>query len=202
MWFDSYLVEKDGAGKVFDAIGAKTFWGNWMPEGITMRECFLGEYPDFKAYKDITENYDDWTDKIDSKARLPAKILPTEVTYTRNTSDNSIDQDYAIRIPNKEIITRMNLKHNTTGQYFIENELVFFENYILESNFPNGLIAHKKHLLKFLTKNNFTLFWKIIIEKTEIGGNDHSRNFKPKEISLLIMLESNGTLKWISKIEN
>ncbi|MFA6462038.1 MAG: hypothetical protein WCV90_07275 [Candidatus Woesearchaeota archaeon] len=202
IWFESYLVKKEESKILFNSIKEKSFWGDWMPKGTTSYEFFLGEYPHFKACQDTIRNYDCWTDISSFGKNLSAKVLPTYVTYSTESSlDYSINGGFSIKLPNKEIIDKMNLKCNSKGQSFFEDELVFFDNSITETGFPNGIIANKKKLLEFLNKNNFVLFWKVMIEKTIIGGNKNLQDFKPKEISLLVIMKDNGTLDLVSKVE-
>lgn len=204
IWFDSYLFNKKESKNLYDSISNRAFWGNWMPNGMSSYKYFLGEYPNSLACKDTIKNYNSWTDKCSyGDEVLPIKILPTTLNYSPSSSnDCSLKDSISIRIPNEIIINENNLMHNFTGQYFKEKELFCFENSILETGFPNGLIVDNSILIKYLKEKGYSLFWKILVEKIVIGDDRREIKYKPKEISIIIELTDDGKMKLISKHEN
>lgn len=204
IWFSSYLIDKNNSKKLYSAISNKTFLGNWMPEGMSSYEYFLGEYPNYLACKDTIKEYNSWTNECSyGNNKLPVKILPTSLNYSPSTSnDCSIKDSISIRIPNEVIITENSLLHNYTGQYSRGDNLFCFENSIFETGFPNGLIANKNELIKYIKEEKYTLFWKIYVEKRIIGGHTREIKYKPKELSIIVDLTDYGKMRLISTHEN
>jgi hypothetical protein len=202
--FSSYLVDKTNSRQLYSTISNRTFWGNWMPEGISSYEYFLGEYPNYLAYKDTIKNYNNWTDECSyGEDKLPVKILPICLNYSpSNLNDCAINNSVSIRIPNEVIIKENSLLHNYTGQYFKKEKLFCFENSIFETGFPNGLIVNKDELIKYLKEKKYSLFWKIYVEKIMIGGHGKEIKYKPKEMSIIIELTEDAKITVISTHEN
>lgn len=176
--FSSFIVKKDELSNIINYIESKRFNIGRMPKSNSFHDTFLKEYPNSLSYKYIDKYYYgqmQWENIIDDvDGKLPSKILLTSTEYSNDggSYDLSVDGGIKIKLPNKWLVNKMNLKQNLNdGEWINENNELIFFNSIQE----NTLFADKNLLQKFLDNNGYSIFWTLTGEK-QIRNTSRSHN--------------------------
>ena len=171
-----YIVRKEDLKKIFEWGKNQDFMGRWMPEFREFYECFLGEYPNFKAYTDLRDNYNIWTKG--SSNNLPVEVVVVSDTCLKesSTSDCSYDNSFTVKLPSKWIVNEMDLEHKNIDGIFYnkQDEIIALPTNIFRENNLSGLLIKKNKFYAFLNENDYGIFWAVTGEKNMIGG-DYSR---------------------------
>jgi len=171
-----YIVRKKDLKKFFEWGKKQDFMERWMPEFREFYECFLGEYPNLKAYTDLRGDCNIWTKGFSNN--LPVEVVVLSDAYKKelSTLDCSYYNSFIVKLPSKWIVNEMGLEHKNIDGIFYnkQDEIVTIPTNIFRENNLSGLLIKRNKLYEFLNEYDYGIFWAVTGEKNMLGG-DYSR---------------------------
>jgi len=178
MWFsiESYIVKLNTIDAIYAWAVKQDFWNNWMPESHDT-DIFLGEFfwsPAFKYYDVPYYGLYGWTKGDAERRGIPGDVLVSTLRYSSHKSgyDCSINEDFGICIPAKELVHGMDLIWTGSGGDWCDtqNVLVAFDPSVREQG-PGCALIRRDKLLAFLNEKEYGILWKIMGAKRMLGGS-------------------------------
>lgn len=171
----SFIVKKSDLKSIATWV-LNMGYGNWLPESHNWYEIFIGEFPNSTSFGDMRGNYNIWTKANENISDINnnTSVVVTDDGYLNEfTLDCSRDENISIMLPSKFLVNKMKLNHpELDGRFRDKNgNLVIFTTSVSEENSPSALVADKKAMLEFLSKNEYAIFWTLLGEKQFIGGS-------------------------------
>lgn len=161
VWYiiQSYIVKEADVVELYDWATAQDFLGRWMPEGPSIHDMFLGEYPWAKSVPDT----DVWSDSVTPK---PVGVSAATYVWEASSYDCSVDDTITVQVPSPWLVQRMQLRSDSTeGQFMDANGRVVTFDPAVRDQGPSVLLANKTLLLEFLKSNGYALIWTVLGEK-------------------------------------
>jgi hypothetical protein len=191
-----YLVKNNQRNQLFRWGLKQNFMGNWMPEPHDINRTFLGEFPWAPAYLSQDTPYyghEGWTN---NRGEIPANVLPACDHYFRGMAsrDSSIEGPVSVSMPNKLIVTGLNLtQSHSDGRFFdSQGNLVAFDPSVFDDSLPNSALINQNVLRAFLESEEYGIVWTLLGEKRITGIE---RNPRWQEINGAFTLTSNNKMK-------
>ena len=176
LWYQirSYLIRKSDVPQ-FLKWGRKQNWmGRWMPEGSSLYDVFLGEYPWHPASESARRNAERGHSKL-----APCDLLVTSNHYVWETSgfDCSVEDTVTGHLPSSQLMAGLNLRWSGSQFNYIDTEdkvIVWDPSASLEG--PSTLLIDQGSLSDYLAQNDLALVWTILGEKQIYGPSVLDRN--------------------------
>ena len=105
----SYVIPRRFFREFMQWARRQDWYGRWMPEGASISEAYLGEWPwhpSIRAYADELCEIGDWAET----GEAPTGVLPTWVDYKWERSDASIPEGASTVLPAQWLVTSQNLR--------------------------------------------------------------------------------------------
>lgn len=196
MQLRTYLYSKDKKNELLKWFKDKDFEGRWMPEGGSIYECCLGEYP----WSPSMVNYLGQDDQDNEQYFIQNKPAPCYLITTINDYNTEKDSIFfkneRYMVPSKYLFEHMNLVWNGAFGYSVNGKTVIF------NGKNNTIFIDKEFLINFLNQNNLEIIWTILGEKQKITGLI-GRNFPGRsEFSYTYYMNNNDLLIQNHKLYN
>lgn len=191
------FTDKDKSNEIIQWLDDKEYPNNYMPKYHNFHECFLGEYPNYKAFIDLRiSNSGIENEYINEELKIPI-IISSNSYLNEFALDRSHEGTISIELPSPTLIKELGLIHiNYDGIYFDEqSNLAAYCTSIFEDNIPSALLIKKSYLMKFLKIKDCNPIWTIMGEKQMIGGNHSIEEYIGKLIIMGRYTLKNGKIE-------
>ena len=171
IWFlcQGYFIQAKDTDAFMKWAKGVDFWNRWMPQSPEVYNMFLGEYGWSPAY-----GYSEWTTPAYD---CPTSVLPALFKYNVEAQgfDCSIDESYTLRLPDHNIVKRLDLKWTREAANFIDKEErpAVFDPTAHEDG-PSALLIREDLLKQYLSNEGLAFCWTIIGEKRVLGSKGQS----------------------------
>lgn len=192
MQIRSYLVPKNEAENGWTWLCEQHFMGGWMPEGHSLSQGFLGEYPWGIPFIQYFEQY--------GSARIRDSEIPFSTVPTANSIlferdfDAYQEDSFSVLVPATIFFESDDLQWDSISGYkSISGNLCFNDPSILEPG-NSTLLVDKEYIEEFMKKNDLALIWTVLAEKHCVEGFASRSNLGITEYSQVHLL-INGEIK-------
>lgn len=190
MQMRGYLVERTSADVVFSWMSRQHFMGRWMPEGSTLHDGFVGEYPWGKLFSCSTSRPDSW-----DGSNLAAAFMPVCNSLASSYGEDAFQGgSITVQVPARPFFEHgSGLRWNGLGGYGDQQGSLCFDDPSVAASGPSALLVKRSYLIDFLERHDMALVWTVLGEKRVIDG---SRAEDPwLEFSRAHMLDASGALR-------
>lgn len=197
---NAYIYKKKDESKVIAFLNKQNFIGRWMPENREQISPHLAEFYNKRMReKEFVENL--WRKK---DRQIPFQmLLPVEnYLYESGTFDCSMDESISLALPAFSIASDLKIGFGGFDGVYIaapNDSPVAFN--ISSGKGSYGLMFEKDALSKYLSDNNFGIFWAILSEKDLLGGLRYDSVPGRLDFSTGFNLENENLTEYGRKIE-
>ena len=180
IWFlcQGYFIQAKDTDAFMNWAKDVDFWNRWMPQSPEIYNMFLGEYGWSPAY-----GCNEWTTPA---YNCPTSVRPALSKYNVEAQgfDCSVDESYTLRLPDHDIVERLDLKWTRQTANFIDKEgrLAVFDPIVHEDG-PSALLIREDLLKQYLSNEGLAFCWTIIGEKRVLGSKRQSEHPRRLRIS-------------------
>ena len=189
---ESYLIPRNGVKLAHNCLHGRNLFGRWLPEGATLLDGFLGEYPwatQFVAYPI------EWDECGRYGRKLPVVYVPSwndlSIEYEY---DASLEPSKSVRVPAREFFSNRDLWWDGRDGFRMVSGRTVFRDPSLTEKGPSALIADNDFLLEKLDEIGFSLIWTLLGEKWIIGGS-HDDSKPRRTFSQIALINEDGTVE-------
>ncbi len=171
IWFlcQGYFIQAKDTDAFMNWAKSVDFWNRWMPQSPEIYNMFLGEYGWSPAY-----GCNEWTTPA---YNCPTSVRPALFKYNIEAQgfDCSVDESYTLRLPDHDIVERLDLKWTRQTANFIDKEerLAVFDPTVHEDG-PSALLIREDLLKQYLSNEGLAFCWTIVGEKMVLGSKRQS----------------------------
>jgi hypothetical protein len=204
LWYSTtgYLIKTDDVTPFIKWAESVDFWGRWMPDATEVHDLFLGEHTWAPASRYFEQEYYGNERWIYPGRECPVQIRTMALEYTSDVSsfDCSINENYRLRLPVRELVTGLNIQWSGHGADFVDaTGQIISQDPTVHTDGPNALLLQADAIQEFLAREKLTIFWTIIGEKKVLspglGGGPYYPSLRLSGVYVLTDKYTTGFMK-------
>lgn len=191
---ESYLIAKKEITIAYNSLRRRNFFGQWMPQGLTLLYGFAGEYPWATPFN-FNKEPEEWHGRGGYGLDLPVSYIPSwNQLAVEWEYDASLPGNFHMIVPARTFFAPRDLWWDGRGGYRLVDGRTVFRDPSVTENGPAALIADIDDLHKRLDKLGLRLIWTLIGEKWILGGR-HDKATPRCTFSQIARLEGDGSVE-------
>lgn len=143
-----------------------------MHESVNPHGAFLGEHAWAPASRYFETPYYEDEGRVQPPENCPVRIRTVAVEHMQeqNTSDCSVDEHFALRLPVRDLITKLGLRWSGTGADFVDPQgKLAAQDPTAKAPGPSALLVRADQVDQLRDRNNLTLCWIVVGGKRILG---------------------------------
>jgi len=205
LWYlcTGYLIRQDDTEAFLKWAEGVDFWGRWMPDPAVVYGAFLGEHAWAPASRYFEWQYygdDGWTQPAHG---CPVKLRTAAFEYLREASgfDCSVDESYTLRLPVRELVTRLGVRWSGGGADFVDaSGRLAAQDPTAIAPGPSALLLRAELLQELRRREGLTLCWAMLGEKRILGTGFGGRHHPALRMSGAYVLGDSGVAGFMKRV--
>jgi hypothetical protein len=200
---NGYLIRRGDTAQFLDWAESVDFWGRWMPDPAKVHRVFLGEHAWSPAARYFDRPYygdDGWMQPCRG---CPVKLRAAALQYRRESSDFdcSVDEDYTLHLPVRELVTELDLHWAGNGANFEDSAGgLAAQDPTVNMPGPGALLLRADLMYAMQKRKDLTLCWAVLGEKRTLGAGGTGRNHPALNLSGAFVLGDSGVTGFVKHL--
>ncbi len=204
LWYlcTGYLIREDDTAAFLTWAKGIDFSDGWMPDPAEGHSVFLGEHAWSPASRYFERQYDGDDGWMNPGQDCPVKICSAAFKYQCGLSrDGSIDEGFALRLPSRELVTKLDLCWSGKGADFMDGDgHLATQDPTAHAAGPSALLLRSDLIQDMRRSANLTLCWAIQGEKRVLARGWGGLRHPILRMSGAYVLEESGISGFINHI--